>query len=94
MAERVRLAPHPAKNKEGGPLFPELRSIIADGYGLIGYTGDPPHRPIQFINFYAAQEKWIVDQSFEAVKQEFGTEPSAVTSVPEPIQVETPEDDE
>jgi len=94
MSSKVWLAPHPAKNKEGGPLFPELRSIIAEGYGLVGYTGDPPQRPIQFINFYAAQEKWIVDQSFELVKQEFGTEPSAVTSVPEPIQAETVEDDE
>ena len=94
MSGKVRLAPHPAKNKDGGPLFPELRSIIADGYGLVGYTGDPPHRPIQFINYYAAQEKWVIDQACELVKQEFGAFPSAVASVPEPVEFETPEDDE
>ena len=94
MSGKVWLAPHPAKNKDGGPLFPELRSIIADGYGLVGYTGDPPRRPIQLINFYAAPEKWVIDQACELVKQEFGAEPSEVTSVPEPIQTEAPDEDD
>lgn len=94
MAERVRLAPHPAKDKDGGPLFPELRSIIADGYGLVGYTGDPPHHRVQFINWQAAQEPWIVIAVRVLVASEFGKSPDVITSVAEPIENSDEEDDE
>lgn len=94
MSERVRLAPHPAKNKQGGPLFPMLRSIIADGYGLVGYTGDPPYHRIQFINWQASQEPWIVSAVTELVTAEFGVSPDMITSVAEPIEINSEEDDE
>lgn len=93
MAERVRLEAHPAKNKDGGPLFPQLRSIIADGYGLVGYTGDPPYHRIQFINWYASQEKWIIDAVNRLVQDEFGVRPDVIASVPEPV-TDTEEDED
>lgn len=94
MAERVRLAPHPAKNKDGGPLFPMLRSIIADGYGLVGYTGDPPYHRIQFINWQAAQETWLVSAATQLVEAEFGLKPDMITTVAEPIGSETQDEDD
>jgi hypothetical protein len=94
MAERVKLAPHPARDSEGKPLFPELRSIIADGYGLVGYTGDPPWHRVQFINWYAAQEPWLVTAVKLLVDKEFGVLPDRVDSVPEPVAIpEESEDD-
>jgi hypothetical protein len=94
MSERVKLAPHPAKNKHGDPLFPELRSIIADGYGLVGYTGDPPWHRVQFINWYASQEPWILTAVKSLVEAEFRVVPDSIDSVPEPIESATDEDDE
>ena len=93
MSGRVKLAPHPAKNSEGEPLFPQLRSIIADGYGLVGYTGDPPYHRIQFINWFASQDSWIVTEAKLLVQQEFGVIPDRITSVMEPVE-ETEEDDD
>lgn len=94
MAERVRLAPHPAKNKDGGPLLPMLRSIIADGYGLVGYTGDPPYHRIQFINWQAAQEPWIVSAATQLVEAEFGLKPDMITTVAEPIANDNEDEDD
>lgn len=94
MAERVRLAPHPAKDKHGDPLFPQLRSIIADGYGLVGYTGDPPWHRVQFINWYASQEPWILTAVKVLVETEFGVRPDSIDSVPEPLTTPEPEEDD
>ena len=94
MAERVRLAPHPAKNKDGGPLFPELRSIIADGYGLGGYTGDPPYHRVQFINWQASQETWIVAAVKALVEAEFGLQPDMIITVAEPIATDKEDEDD
>ena len=70
-----------------------LRSIIADGYGLVGYTGDPPYHRVQFINWFAAQEPWIVTAVKVLVETEFGIKPDQISSVPEPVAVNE-EDDE
>lgn len=94
MAERVRLEPHPAKNKDGEPLFPELRSIIADGYGLVGYTGDPPYHRVQFINWQASQEPWIVAAVKALVEAEFGLQPDMITTVAEPIATDKEDEDD
>lgn len=94
MTERVRLAPHPAKNKDGGPLFPELRSIIADGYGLVGYTGDPPYHRVQFINWQASQEPWIVTAVKALVEAEFGLQPDMIITVAEPIATDKEDEDD
>ena len=94
MAERVRLAPHPAKNKDGGPLFPELRSIIDDGYGLVGYTGDPPYHRVQFINWQASQETWIVAAVKALVEAEFGLQPDMIITVAEPIATDKEDEDD
>lgn len=93
MSGRVKLAPHPAKDGDGNPLFPHLRSIIADGYGLVGYTGDPPYHRIQFINWFAAQDAWIVTETKLMVEQEFGVVPDRVTSVMEPMEASEEDDD-
>lgn len=94
MADRVKLAPHPSRSKDGQPLFPELRSIIADGYGLVGYTGDPPLHNVQFINWQASQEKWVVDAVRQLVEAEFGRQPEQITSVMEPAQIDSEDEDD
>ena len=87
MTARVRLEPHPSQDRDGNPIFPNLRSIIADGYGLIGYTGDPPYHRVQFINWYASQEPWIVTGVKVLVETELGVAPDQITTVAEPSEV-------
>lgn len=94
MAAKVYLAPHPSKDNDGNPLFPQLRSIMAEGYGLVGYTGDPPLHSVQFINWYASQEPWIVTAVKVLVETEFGVRPDKITSVTEPIDLNSEEDDD
>lgn len=94
MTARVRLEPHPSRDPEGNPLFPQLRSIVADGYGIIGYTGDPPWHRVQFINWYAAQEPWIMTAVKVLVEAEFGVKPDKITSVAEPITKDNEDEEE
>lgn len=94
MADRVYLASHPSRNKNGEPLFPALRSIIADGYGMVGYTGDPPLHNVQFINWQASQEAWIIEAVKRLVEAEFGCQPDQITSVMEPQEIESEDEDD
>lgn len=108
MASELELRPHPSKHPEtGAPLFPQLRSIWAPGYGtaskdnpyghgLVGYTGDPPYHRITFINHWAGKNIGFVTAARILVEQEFGISPDKWTNVPEPVEIEAldGEDDE
>lgn len=95
----VELRAHPAQaedihgkkavDKDGKPvpLFPDERSIYADGI-LVGYVGSAPERIPMFIHHACGADAEFVAEVKELIKKEFGVTPTRSTNVTAPKDAE------